>query len=101
MHAATFKVENSAQGLSCQLKFVNDQRYLREVDCSRPIISLQTIHFNKTRALVAGTNKAGGLAWQVGWVNRCAHFDCNILLWPIRELTCTIRQSVRTIYQAI
>jgi hypothetical protein len=24
MHAATSKVENSAQGLSCQLKFVHD-----------------------------------------------------------------------------
>jgi hypothetical protein len=50
----------------------NYHRYLREVDCS----SLQKIHFNKIRALVAGTNKAGGLTRQAGWVNRCACFNC-------------------------
>jgi hypothetical protein len=27
MHAATSKVENSAQGLSCQLKFVHEYYY--------------------------------------------------------------------------
>ncbi len=32
-------------------------------------ISSQKIHFFKTRVLVAGTNKAGGLTRQEGWVN--------------------------------
>jgi hypothetical protein len=36
----------------------NAQKYLREADCSKQN-SLQKIHFNKARALVAGTNKAG------------------------------------------
>jgi hypothetical protein len=56
-----------------------NHRYLKEVDCSRHI-SLQKSYFNKTRALVVGTNKtgqqgrwankAGKLTSQAGLVNR-------------------------------
>ncbi len=31
MHAATSKVENSAQGLSCELKFVHEMRFSIEI----------------------------------------------------------------------
>jgi hypothetical protein len=51
-------------------------RYLREVNCSRHIISKN--HFHKIRALAVGTNKAGGLTRQVSQVNKCAALTANI-----------------------
>jgi hypothetical protein len=36
----------------------------------------KNIHFNKTRALVVGTNIASGLTRQAGWVNKYASFNC-------------------------
>ncbi len=50
-------------------RFLN-HRYLKEVDRSSHIIS-QKVYLK--RALLASTNKAGGLKRQAGRVNTCAH----------------------------
>jgi hypothetical protein len=73
----------------CRVIMSQNHRYLREVECSK-YISLQKIHINKTRVLVAGTNREGWLTrqagWQAGWLNRyaCYHRDKTRVQMPAK-----------------
>jgi hypothetical protein len=77
-----------------------DHRYVRKVDCSKHSI-LVKIHFNKTRALLAGTYKAGR---PHGWSARSIDFPtltANIFQRTQTELTFATRQTVHAINQSI
>jgi hypothetical protein len=59
-------------------RFVNvdtRHRYIRKVVCSKHI-SLKKDPLQQEQVLEASVKKASGLAWQVGQVTRCAHFNC-------------------------
>jgi len=51
MHAATSKVENSAQGLSCKLKFVHGHKYCTQPEASE--IDKHTCLLSKLGSFIA------------------------------------------------
>jgi hypothetical protein len=55
-----------------------EHRYLRKIDCLKHI-SLQKMYFNKfteSGRNLLNQNEEGEPTRQVGWVNKCASFNC-------------------------
>ncbi len=68
-------------------------RYLREVDCSR-LISLQKIHFYKSRVLVMDINKADRLTRQTDQ-GRQGHQMCLVLIPLFQAASCQLEVTNR------